>query len=75
MACIFAFDIVNPNQNSLIILKILLKGYENRIFPNTRQAFTMTNNMASSGLWETVLPTNIILTTDATIGYAKINTV
>ena len=34
----------------------------------------MTNNMALSGLWENVIPTNIILTTDGTIGCEKRNT-
>ena len=47
---------------------------KNRIFCNLRKAFTMTDNMASSGLWENVIPTNIILTIDETIGCVKRDT-
>ena len=44
---------------------------KNRIFSKLKQAFTMTNNMASSGLWENVTLTNITLFTDCPMGCAK----
>ena len=47
---------------------------KNRIFSKLSEAFTMTNNMASSGLLENVIVTNIIHYTDGNIGYAKSET-
>ena len=41
------------------------------IFSKLRQAFIMTINMALSDLWENVILTNIILTTDGSIGCVK----
>ena len=44
---------------------------KNRTFSKMRQAFIIANNMALSGLWENVILTSIILTTDGIIGYAE----
>ena len=50
---LFNFNFIKDNS---------LKVMNNRIFCECRQAFTMTNNMSMSGLWENVILTNIIIT-------------
>ena len=47
---------------------------KNRKYYELQQAFAMPNNMALSGLWENVILTNIIPTSDGTIVCVKSDT-
>ena len=58
----------------VLLCKFLGNCIKQNIFYNIRQAFAMTNNMASSGLREKVIFTKIILTTDGTNGCVKSDT-
>ena len=49
------------------------KVLNNKIILKQRQAFTLPNNMSSSGLWKMLLA-NITFTIDGTIGYALSDT-
>ena len=73
----FHIDLVNMVWWCPLLLLYLINSLSvmrNIVFSKIRQAFTITNNMASSGLLENVILTKIILTTDGTIGCAKSNT-
>ena len=62
---------INYLATIFVLLSKLLEGYVKKIFYNIRQLFTMTKNMASSGLRESVILNEIILITDGTIGCVK----
>ena len=57
----------------LILISKLLRCYVKKNILQDQTAFTMSSNMAS-GLMENVILTNIILTTNATIGCMKSDT-
>ena len=72
--CTFIITRIAKRNNSNYTKDNFLKIMKIRIFSKLRNAFTMTNSKALSGVWENVILTNIMLTTDGSIGCVKSDT-